>query len=89
MGVTRDEIVPGTVHLVDLQNEVRGRHLGGDKDIVLVPQPSADPEDPLNWTPRRKGLAIGMVYCYILGVGISTTVQYSSKRKLLANRAIY
>ncbi|KAJ4367292.1 hypothetical protein N0V83_006873 [Neocucurbitaria cava] len=77
MGVTREEIVPGTVHLVDTGHDVHGKHLGGDKDIVLVPQPSSDPEDPLNWSPRRKGMAIGMVYCYTLGVAISTAVQYS------------
>jgi hypothetical protein len=79
MGVTREEIVPGTVLLVDTDHGVHGKHLGGDKDIVLVPQPSSDPEDPLNWTPKRKGLAIGMVFCYTLGVAISTAVQYSGK----------
>ena len=77
MGVTREEIVPGTVLLVDTDHGVHGKHLGGSKDIVLVPQPSSDPEDPLNWSPKRKGLAIGMVFCYTIGVAISTAVQYS------------
>ncbi|KAF2684045.1 MFS transporter [Lentithecium fluviatile CBS 122367] len=77
MGATREEIVPGTVLFVDTDHGVYGKHLGGDKDIVLVPQPSQDPEDPLNWSPKRKGLAIGMVFCYTLGVAISTAVQYS------------
>jgi hypothetical protein len=84
MGVTREEIVPGTVHLVDLGHEVTGKHLGGNADIVLVPQPSSDPEDPLNWSPKRKGFAIGMVFCYTLGVAISTAVQYSGATRLLA-----
>ncbi|KAK8220308.1 major facilitator superfamily domain-containing protein [Phyllosticta capitalensis] len=77
MAVPREDIVPGTVHLVDTQHEMRSRHLEGNKDIVLVPQPSNDPEDPLNWSPSRKALAIGMAYAYTLGVGISTAVQYS------------
>ncbi|KAK7553494.1 major facilitator superfamily protein [Phyllosticta paracitricarpa] len=77
MALPREDIVPGTVHLVDTQHEMRSRHLEGNQDIVLVPQPSNDPEDPLNWSSSRKALAIGMAYCYTLGVGISTAVQYS------------
>lgn len=48
------EAIPGTVHLVDLDNSMRARHAGGHTDIVLNPAPSKDPNDPLNWTPRRK-----------------------------------
>lgn len=51
--------IPGTIHLVDLNRNLRVRHAGGgDGDIVLDPVPSDDPEDPLNWTPRRKILAL-------------------------------
>jgi hypothetical protein len=47
--------VPGTVHLVDLEHTLLARHAGnGAGDIVLVPTPSDDPDDPLNWAPRRK-----------------------------------
>ncbi|KAJ4323290.1 hypothetical protein N0V84_004420 [Fusarium piperis] len=49
---------PGTVHLVDLNQDMHTRHLGGASDIVLNPVPSNDPNDPLNWTPRRKLLAM-------------------------------
>jgi hypothetical protein len=50
--------IPGTITLVDLQHTLRTRHLDkGDKDIVLVPTPSNDPNDPLNWSPRRKLLS--------------------------------
>lgn len=31
---------------------------GPGKHSVLVPQPSDDPQDPLNWSPIWKGLAI-------------------------------
>jgi hypothetical protein len=37
---------------------MHARHAGGASDIVLNPVPSNDPNDPLNWTPRRKLLAL-------------------------------
>lgn len=63
--------VPGTIRLVDEQLH------GPTGDIVLHPHPSADPEDPLNWSRPRKMLAISMVYLYVFGIGIATAVQYS------------
>lgn len=75
MAPERDpNIVPGTIHLVDTDHPDHAHRKGR---IVLNPRPSADPEDPLNWTRKRKLWNIGMVYTYILGVGIATTVQYS------------
>lgn len=54
----KPNFVPGTVHLVDLEGILRAKHASGsEKDIVLVPAPSADPDDPLNWSPRRKLLS--------------------------------
>lgn len=49
--------IPGTIHLVDLDHSMHTRH-AGDGDIVLDPTPSNDPNDPLNWTPRRKLMAV-------------------------------
>ena len=52
------EVIPGTVHLVDVEGTIKGHHgAGHDKDIVLVPAPSAHPDDPLNWSPARKRTA--------------------------------
>jgi hypothetical protein len=48
--------VPGTIHLVDLDHSMRAQHAQGG-DIVLDPSPSHDPDDPLNWSPRRKLLS--------------------------------
>lgn len=45
--------IPGTIHLVDLDHSMRAQH-SGSGDIVLDPSPSHDPDDPLNWSPRRK-----------------------------------
>lgn len=40
-----DMPVPGTVHLVDLEGNMHGKHAkGGQRDIVLVPAPSSDPD---------------------------------------------
>lgn len=70
---TRQDNVPGTIRLVE---DAPGGE-GSGTDIVLQPRPSADPEDPLNWSKPRKLLAISMVYIYVLGIGIATAVQYS------------
>ena len=61
-----DSIVPGTVHLVDLEHTLHTKHAKGNyQDVVLVPTPSNDPDDPLNWTPRRKALS---ATCWIMYV---------------------
>ncbi|KAH0145375.1 hypothetical protein KCU67_g12662, partial [Aureobasidium melanogenum] len=49
-----DNIAPGTVRLIDANGELNVKHSEGHCDIVLVPTPSEDPEDPLNWTKKRK-----------------------------------
>lgn len=55
-------LVPGTVHLVDLEGVLNAKYASGSQtDIVLVPSPSADPDDPLNWSARRKLLSTACV----------------------------
>ncbi|KAK4183147.1 putative transporter [Podospora australis] len=67
--------VPGTVHLVDVgEQQASSKSKDG---IELVPRPSDDPEDPLNWSPRRKYLAMAMVVVYTFGTGLPLTLQYS------------
>lgn len=64
-----NRVVPGTVHLVDLEGTLRVKHASGDQnDVVLVPAPSDDPDDPLNWSAKRKLLSTASiaVYVYIL-----------------------
>lgn len=68
--------IPGTVYLVD-KGGSSGSSTSSKGDIILVPQPSADPEDPLNWSPARKLRALCMVYLFIIGNGITTSLQYS------------
>ncbi|RAL03653.1 putative MFS transporter [Aspergillus ibericus CBS 121593] len=69
--------IPGTVTLVDLEHVVATRHARGDSDIVLIPQPSDDPDDPLNWAPWRKTLSTICVSVYTLFAGIACSVVYS------------
>ncbi|KAJ5936731.1 hypothetical protein N7466_003181 [Penicillium verhagenii] len=70
--------IPGTVTLVDVQQVLHTRHLeSGDRDIVLIPAPSAHPDDPLNWSPRRKLMSTVSVSVYTLFSGIACSVVYS------------
>lgn len=70
--------VPGTVHLVDLEHTLNAKHAqGGQHDIVLVPTPSSDPDDPLNWPPSRKMLSTICMCVYTLMVGIASAAIYS------------
>ncbi|KAH9826482.1 MFS general substrate transporter [Teratosphaeria destructans] len=70
--------VPGTVHLVDLEGTMNAKHAqGAQRDVVLVPAPSADPDDPLNWSPRRKALSTTCMCVYTLMVGIASAAIYS------------
>ncbi|KAH9204674.1 major facilitator superfamily domain-containing protein [Leptodontidium sp. 2 PMI_412] len=66
------EHVPGTAQLEDAieGHPTRLKHAKGNSEIVLVPQPSNDPNDPLNWPLWQRDLIL-LLYCYctILAVG--------------------
>lgn len=53
---SRSDFIPGTVLLVDFDGTLDTRHAQGHRDIVLVPTPPDDPDDPLNWSQWRKTL---------------------------------
>lgn len=61
------EAVPGDAQLIE----------GEEKTIVLIPKPSKDPEDPLNWSRPRKWLATCCVLVVTLGIGIPSAAIYS------------
>ncbi len=72
------EQIPGTVHLVDLEGTILAKHSSsGQRDIVLVPAPSDDPDDPLNWSPKRKLLSTTCMCVYTLMIGIASAAIYS------------
>ncbi|KAE8830574.1 hypothetical protein PTNB85_07161 [Pyrenophora teres f. teres] len=68
--------IPGTVHLVDLDHSMQARH-AGDGEIILNPAPSNDPDDPLNWSPRRKLTSTICINLYTWMVGIAVSTVYS------------
>lgn len=67
--------IPGTVHLVDVGDQQSGSK--SKNGIELIPRPSDDPEDPLNWSDARKKLSVAMVVVYTFGTGMPLTFQYS------------
>ncbi|KAH8803654.1 putative MFS transporter [Xylogone sp. PMI_703] len=78
VGSIDENAIPGTVHLIDLENMIHARHAeGSQEEIVLVPTPSSDPDDPLNWTPQRKLLSTFCVCVYTFFMGIAGSVVYS------------
>jgi len=58
-------VIPGTTHLVDLNGTLHTNHDSRHKEIILVPTPSNDPEDPLNWSHRRKTLQMFCIFMYV------------------------
>lgn len=64
--IKTDISVPGTTVLVGKAAEIKllGLHEEGDSEIILFPQPSADPNDPLNWPSWRKHLHFGILFFF-------------------------
>ncbi|CAI6083351.1 hypothetical protein V2G26_018862 [Clonostachys chloroleuca] len=65
--------VPGTVQLVDVEGIFNVEHGKQSRDIVLVPQPTNDPDDPLRWTVPRKtrNIIVAMIWCFFVAAMIS------------------
>lgn len=72
-----DKTAPGTVKLIDATNELNVKHSDAAHDVILVPTPSDDPEDPLNWTKKRKLLATSCVVMYCLMAVFPSCAVYS------------
>lgn len=70
-----DREVPGTFLLVSTNQKSTTHAQFGD--IVLHPQPSDDPNDPLNRPQRQKIVNLSMVYLYALAIGICTAANFS------------
>lgn len=65
--VKPDKLVAGTIPLrqdavaSESITRVLKRGSGASATIVLAPQPSEDPNDPLNWSYRRKFLIVAII----------------------------
>jgi len=68
---------PGTVTLVDLTGEIHAKHSSKAKEIILVPTPSADPNDPLNWSKWRKWRATMCALLFTWCICVSSSACFS------------
>jgi hypothetical protein len=55
-------------------------------EIILIPQPSDDPRDPLNW-PLRKKAVIGVVLGFSLFIGFSAP--FNGQIQIAQQAALY
>ncbi|CAM1501289.1 Fc.00g104510.m01.CDS01 [Cosmosporella sp. VM-42] len=67
--------VPGTVYLVDIAGQTQSSK--SKNGIELVPRPSDDPKDPLNWSDKRNRFSAAIMVVYVVGLGMPLTLQYS------------
>lgn len=65
------EWVPGTVYLVDIENNLEVQH-NGKTDIVLIPQPSDDPNDPLLWSQNKKNFQFAILFYWSFLTAVAT-----------------
>lgn len=81
LGVLDDshlEHVPGTALLTDVQglNTSPLRHEKSSSDILLVPQPSNSPNDPLNWPLWKKDFMLFLICIDTAVVGAWVRLPY-------------
>jgi hypothetical protein len=69
LNYTRLDHVPGTILLDDLSIDVDGSGIlnlkkgkGRNSHIILAPQPSDDPNDPLNWPLWKRDLNMSIIF---------------------------
>lgn len=74
---THEPEVAGTVYLVDVDQTASTRHADSATDIILVPTPSNDPNDPLNWSAPRKRLHLLCIMLFTFFNGMALSVVYS------------
>jgi MFS family permease len=71
-----EDYIPGTEHaFLDLKSDLKaadGSELKRDGDIILIPQPSNSPNDPLNWGSARKYWHM-LVVCFITALTAATS----------------
>jgi hypothetical protein len=66
-----EELVPGTVHLVDTLG-ILSVEKYGNSNIILQPQPSSDPNDPLRWLQRKKTAQFALLFFWAFMQAVRT-----------------
>lgn len=65
LSINDADLVPGTIHLVDLQNTLHLKKDANRSDnIILQPQPSSNPNDPLRWSQRKKNWQFAFLFTW-------------------------
>ncbi|KAI9646038.1 Major Facilitator Super [Ciborinia camelliae] len=67
-----EDFLPGTTRLVEDIEQVANPNLLKHGNIVLEPQPTSSPLDPLNWSRTRKYWHVFLV-CFITGLTAATS----------------
>lgn len=65
------EWIPGTVYMVDVDRSLAVQH-NAQTDIVLIPQPSKDPNDPLRWSQNKKNLQFAILFYWSFLTAVAT-----------------
>ncbi|KAJ3546108.1 hypothetical protein NM208_g2171 [Fusarium decemcellulare] len=81
---------PGTIQLIDASGTLRVKHSKSshNQDVILIPTPSDDPEDPLNWSFRRKLLSTSCIVVYTIMVVLPSTTVYSVTSPIAAQTSL-
>jgi MFS family permease len=66
------DLLPGTSYLFESDSQNESSHLLHHGSIVLSPQPTSSPNDPLNWSFPRKAWHVFLI-CFITGLTAATS----------------
>ena len=69
---TEVDLLPGTSYLVESDTHNQTSHLLRHGGIILSPQPTASPNDPLSWSRPRKYWHVFLV-CFITSLTAATS----------------
>lgn len=72
VSVDENDIVPGTVHLIDILNVLEVKKKKGNDNIILIPPPSSNPNDPLRWSRLKKNLQFGFLWFWSFILALSS-----------------
>ncbi|ABN68574.1 putative ion transporter [Scheffersomyces stipitis CBS 6054] len=68
-----NDLVPGTVHLVDIRGNLKVKKDAEGKNIILQPQPSSNVNDPLRWPQSKKikQFSLLWIWAFLLAVSVN------------------
>lgn len=79
MPIDEKELIPGTIHLIDMEGALHVEKAEGAKDnIILQPQPLSNVNDPLRWSQKKKNaqFLLLFVWSFFLAVTVNWNGPY-------------